>query len=202
MGGELDRTVRCMTVVTKVGILSADDFQNQNLAGVKYVVEGVVSFFSLNKQAIECAVEAMHRGPLLLVFHCGENYHEYVGKYKGKPILSYEKYVHEKMLTHAVNSIGYGVEGFVPNWEFMNSYGRKIGPRGRLLPQNAIRLYGMGRVRPVVHAVPVQVAVVDSRKRKREITEEVDDDEDDDDDAREPPLKKPMLEKIDWMDID
>ncbi|KAM3298354.1 hypothetical protein ACQJBY_040023 [Aegilops geniculata] len=194
VSGETDRTVRCMEVVSTMGILSEDDYKNQNLTGVRYVVDGRKSFFSLNQEAIERAVETMRSGPLLLVFHCGEDYFDYIAKYKCKPILSYKKYRHEQMLTHAVNCIGYGVETIVPSWEFQNSYGKKLGPRGRLLPQNAIRLYGMTRIR----------AVLSSRKRKRMFLD------DPNADFLQPPLKKRMLElkkpmlepPIDWMDID
>ncbi|KAM3372712.1 hypothetical protein ACQJBY_019539 [Aegilops geniculata] len=187
VSGETDRTARCMKVVSSTGILPEDDYENQNLTGIRYVVEGLDSFFSLNKEAIERAVETMRSGPLLLVFHCGEDYFDYIAEYKCKPILSYKKYCHEKMLTHAVNCIGYGVEAFVPSWEFQNSYGKKLGPRGRLLPQNAIRLFGMTWIR----------AALSSKKRRRMFLD------DPDADFVQPPLKKPMLEPpIDWMDID
>ncbi|KAM0898284.1 hypothetical protein ACQ4PT_022020 [Festuca glaucescens] len=165
MSEEVDRTQRCLDVISTLGVRSEHDYNNQIWDGPVYVVDSYEQFYSLHKEAIQRAVQSMSRGPILLAFNCDKTYFQYLGKYQSKPIFSYEKYMHEKMLTHAANSVGYGVENIVPCWEFMNSYGRS-GPKkgfGRVVAQNAVRLIGLIKI-DVVYPWDAR----NPKKRKRE----------------------------------
>jgi hypothetical protein len=141
----------------------------------------------------------MHnKGPLLVVFYCDGNFREYVMTFKEEPVLSYERYEEGKMVQHAVNALGYGVENIVPWWRYMNSYGYIFSKGiGRVLPQNCTYVYGMDGVKVERRERPPPRPL----KRQRTEEEEVITDEEEGY-ARPPLLKKVRLEMLEPMDVD